>query len=50
MIFVLGILALTGMIVYASYVQVYEIDRDTRKEIVENAKSDNWKLGKVRRT
>ena len=42
MVFVLGILALTGMIVYASYVQVYEIDRDTRKEIVEDVKSDNW--------
>lgn len=41
MVFVLGILVLTGMVVYASYVQVYEIDRDTRKEIVENAKSDN---------
>lgn len=41
MVFVLGILALTGVIVYASYIQVYEIDRDTRKEIVENDKSDN---------
>lgn len=41
MVFVLGILTFTGMIVYASYVQVYEIDRDTRKEIVENDKSDN---------
>jgi hypothetical protein len=30
------------MIVYASYVQVFEIDRDTRKEIVEDVKSDNW--------
>jgi hypothetical protein len=41
MVFVLGILALTGMIVYASYVQVFEIDRETRKEIVEDVKSDN---------
>lgn len=41
MVFVLGILALTGMVVYASYVQVYEIDHDTRKEIVEDVKSDN---------
>jgi hypothetical protein len=30
------------MIVYASYVQVFEIDRETRKEIVEDVKSDNW--------
>ena len=41
MVFVLGILALTGMVVYSSYVQVYEVDRETRKEIVENVKSDN---------
>jgi hypothetical protein len=30
------------MVVYASYVQVFEIDRETRKEIVEDVKSDNW--------
>ena len=41
MVFVLGILALTGMVVYASYDQVFEIDRETRKEIVEDVKSDN---------
>lgn len=36
--FVIGVIVLTIAIVYGSYVQVYEHDRETRKEIVESEK------------
>lgn len=36
--FVIGVIVLTIAIVYGSYVQVHEHDRETRKEIVESEK------------
>lgn len=36
--FVIGVIVLTIAIVYGSYVQVHEQDRETRKEIVESEK------------
>lgn len=37
MIFVLGVLVLTCAVVYGSYVQVNEIDRDIRKEFYDKS-------------
>ena len=36
--FVIGVIVLTIAIVYGSYVQVHEQDRETRKEIIESEK------------
>ena len=36
--FVIGVIVLTIAIVYGSYVQVHEQDKETRKEIVESEK------------
>ena len=36
--FVIGVIIFTIAIVYGSYVQVHEHDRETRKEIVESEK------------
>ena len=36
--FVIGVIVITIALVYGSYVQVHEHDRETRKEIVESEK------------
>lgn len=38
--FVVGVIVITAAIVYGSYVQVYEQDRETRKEIVDSSKEE----------
>lgn len=38
--FVVGIIVIAAAIVYGSYVQVYEQDRETRKEIIESTKEE----------
>lgn len=38
--FIVGVILFTAAIVYGSYVQVYEQDRETRKEIIESTKEE----------
>lgn len=38
--FIVGVILITAAIVYGSYVQVYEQDRETRKEIIESTKEE----------